>query len=337
MSTLLLIHGRSQASPPEIANSAERVAAYVDAIKREWLGGLSRGLMEAGLDPVTDALFPFYGNDFEQRIGAYEKAGGRRPELELGVRVDDGQQHQEKQLLDTKYAALNDLLRRLDFDPARELSYTDPDLAERADNRQVQGAEELRWDDLLKVPVLRAGLRFLGRKTGVPTMVIEQFLTDVAYYLELTDMREAVLGIVKRSLHEAMPGGGDVVVVGHSLGSIVAYDFLTRIDRSFDVKLFVTAGSPLGLPIVEKNLLGKQPGQRPCIPAAVPARPGGWINAFDVRDVVALMHPLAPDYSGSMDGQLDDQLTLNSTYPHSISDYLSDPDVAAPIGRSLVG
>jgi hypothetical protein len=335
MTTLLFIHGRGQASPPDIAQDPQRLAAFIDAKKREWLGGLSQGLLNANLSPVSDALYPFYANDFQRRIQDYEAAGGRRPDLELAAQPDDKREEQEAALLATKSAALNDLLRGLDFDPAHELSYTEPNLAQRAENQGVQGAEELDWSDVLKVPILRAGLDFLARKTGVPAVIIEEFLTDVAYYLELKDMRETVLGIVESSLNQALPGGGPVVVVGHSLGSIVAYDLLTGLDQSFNVRQFVTAGSPLGFPIVEKNLLGKQAGQKPSIPAVVPRRRGGWVNAFDVRDVVALLHPLAPDYTAAVDGQLDDQQTFNPSYPHSIADYLSDPDVAAPIGHAL--
>jgi hypothetical protein len=335
MTTLVFVHGRGQASPPDVARDPQRLAAYVDAKKREWLGGLSRGLLAAGLPPVTDALYPFYANDFQQRIQAYEASGGRRPDLELGAPPDGDGEKQEAALLATKSAALDDLLRRLDFDPVRELGYTEPELARQAATRKVQGTEELGWDDFLKIPILRAGLDFLARKTGVPAVVIEEFLTDVAYYLELQDMRNAVLGIVESSVNQALPDGGSVVVVGHSLGTVVAYDALTRLDPAIRVELFVTAGSPLGFPVVEKNLLGKQPGQKPRIPSPVPARAGAWVNAFDVRDVVALLHPLGPDYAGAVDGQLDDEQTFNASYPHSIADYLSDPDVAAPIGRAL--
>jgi hypothetical protein len=335
MSTLLLIHGRDQASPPEVAADPDRLAAYVDSLKRRWLGGLARGLVAARLEPVTDAVFPFFGNDFADRIRRYEAAGGRRPDLELGAVPDNQRQEQESALLETKAAALNDLLRRLDFDPARELRYSDPALAEKAAQDRVNAAEELGWDDVLKIPVLRAGLQFLARKTGVPAFVIEEFLTDVAYYLKLEDMRDLVLAIVQKSLQEALPDGGSVVVVGHSLGSVVAYDLLAGLDGKYRVEQFVTAGSPLGFPIVEKNLRGHVLGQKPPVPATVPARPGGWINAFDLRDVVALMHPLAPDYAAAVDRQLDDQQTFNASYPHSIADYLSDPDIAGPIRQAL--
>jgi hypothetical protein len=62
-------------------------------------------------------------------------------------------------------AALTDLLRRLDFDPARELGYTEPELAERAADEGVQ-AEELALDDFLRIPVLRWVCKHPGTSGG---------------------------------------------------------------------------------------------------------------------------------------------------------------------------
>jgi hypothetical protein len=61
--------------------------------------------------------------------------------------------------------------------------------------------------------------------------------------------------------------------------------------------------------------------------------PVPWLNAFDVRDFVALVHPLGNFYSG----ELRDERTHNPSDPHSIQDYLADPDVARPLGRVLAG
>jgi len=327
--TLLFIHGRSQASPPEMVGDDAALATYVAAKRRNWLAGLGRGLTHAGLPPVNDAVFPFYGNDFRQRIEDHERRGGRRPELELG----DPDEGTHQKLLETKSAALDDALRAYGFDASRQLGYLDPEMgAEAADVEAL----ELGWNDLLRVRVLRSGLQFLARKTGTPATIIEEFLTDVAYYLELPQMRESVLQIVERALRAALPNGGDIVVVGHSLGSIVAYDLLTRLPAEYRVRLLVTAGSPLGFPVVQKNLLGHVAGQPVAIPGPVPGIRAGWLNAYDEHDFVALIHPLAGTFTSSVTGQLRDERTLNqAANPHSIADYLSDPDVAAPIGRAV--
>ena len=333
-STLLFIHGRSQASDDEVGRDPARLEAYVRAKKRSWLGGLAKGMLAAGRQPVDEAavVFPFYGNDFADAIKAYEAGGGRRPELEI---LADAAAPDDAALVDSKAASLLDAATALGFDPVKELSYSDPDVGGSVATRDP--SQELGWGDALRLPVLRSALQFVSRKTGAPTLIIERFLDDVAYYLEMPQMRETVLGIVEQGLRRAVPDGGDVVVIGHSLGSIVAYDAMTRIPDRYRVRLLVTAGSPLGYPIVQKNLLGKQAGQPPSVPAAVPRQPGGWLTAYDVADVVALVHPLAGTYTEAVGRQLSDERTHNATGPHSIEDYLSDPDVAGPIGRALAG
>lgn len=335
-STLLFIHGRSQESTDEIARDAQRLSAYVEAKKRGWLGGLAKGLLAAGRPPVdaSKVLFPFYGNALAAAIRSYEAAGGRRPELEIFA---EDASAQDAAVLETKAAVLLDAARALNFDAAKELGYADPEAGEELAARPPSEDMELGWGDALRLPVLRAALQFLSRKTGAPTVIIERFLDDVAYYLEAKDMRETVLGVVEDELEARLPAGGDVVVVGHSLGSIVAYDLLTRLRASHNVRLFVTAGSPLGFPIVQKNLLGKQAGSPPAVPANVPTRPAAWLNAYDVLDIVALVHPLAGTFRESVAGQLADERTHNPTGPHAIEDYLADPDVAVPIANAMRG
>ena len=57
------------------------------------------------------------------------------------------------------------------------------------------GDEELGWGDVLRLPVVRSAMQFISRKTGAPTVVIERFLDDVAYYLQMPRMRETVLKV----------------------------------------------------------------------------------------------------------------------------------------------
>lgn len=328
--TLLFVHGRSQASDDEIARDPDRLRAYVLAKKRKWIAGLSRGLITAGHATIDESqvVFPFYGNVFADAIKDFEANGGRHPELEM---LANDPKVEDAKLVQTKVAALLDAADAIGYDPVKELGYSDPELG--ITRRDVE--QEIGFGDALKLPVVRGALQFLSRKTGTPGLIIERFLDDVAYYLEMKDMRERVLGVVEKDLQDKLPTGGDVVVVGHSLGSIVAYDLLTRLPASHKVQMFVTAGSPLGLPIVQKNLLGKQSGHQPTVPANVPARPAGWLNAYDVLDIVALIHPLAGTFEESVTGQIADERTHNPTGPHAIEDYLADPDVAVPISQAL--
>jgi hypothetical protein len=327
--TLLFVHGRSQESSDEVARDPARLAAYVEAKKRGWLGGLAKGLIAAGLpavDPGT-VLFPFYGNRVAETIAKFEAGGGRRPMLE--DTADDATGDQAA-LAEAKGEVLLDVAASLGFDPARELAYYDPEAARAAAREEAFG-----FGSLLRVPVLRAALQFVGRKTGTPSIIIEQFLTDVAYYLKVPAVRDVVLDVVLGELRSRLPGGGDVVVVAHSLGTVVAYDALSRLPAAYRIRQLVTAGSPLGYPVVQRHLLGARRDGPPPVPAALPVSRGAWVNAYDVADFVCLIHPLAGRFTEAAGGQLRDERTHNAGGPHAIEDYLADPDVAGPVGRAL--
>jgi hypothetical protein len=124
-----------------------------------------------------------------------------------------------------------------------------------------------------------------------------------------------------------------VVLLTHSLGTVVGYDLFDALAGAVDVPLFITAGCPLGLPVVERNLLPRSTRDGKRAGPELRGAPVPWLNAFDVRDFVALEHPLAKVFTGA----LRDERTFNASDPHSIQDYLSDPDVARPIGRVLAG
>ena len=73
-------------------------------------------------------------------------------------------------------------------------------------------------------------LQFLSRKTSVSGLIIRRHLADVAYYVGRNEMRETVLDVVRTAVQENSSPGDDVIVLGHSLGSVVAYDLLAAND-----------------------------------------------------------------------------------------------------------
>ena len=153
-----------------------------------------------------------------------------------------------------------DAAAELGFVASRRLEQSEPEVADAARDVEKSRAagEEASWGDLLKPKVVREALRFLSDKTGAPQLIITQFLSDVAYYLEDDAMRDEVQAVVTASLAAVTADGhSDVVVVGHSLGSCVAYDALQRYTGSARVRLLVTAGSPGRLRGGEAQPLGR--------------------------------------------------------------------------------
>lgn len=329
---LVLVHGRSQQMPATARRGPAEEASFVARKRRGWLAGLGKGLVLAGLPPVDEARvsFPYYGNEFADAIAEHERRGGARPRLEPGAELAaDGPVPPTTPL--TTDALILEMAVELGYSPGREAD-DGPDEAELESAWEgYRTGAEIELGPILRPRLLRSALQYIARKTGAPQLLIERFLTDVGYYLDVPRMRDLVLGIVADDIRKAADQHGSVVVVSHSLGSVVGYDVFDTLAGEVEVRLLVTSGSPLGFPVVKGALRPSGTSKR-----SAPAAKGGpvpWLNAYDVQDFVALVHPLRR-YFGEAPR---DERTHNASDPHSIQDYLSDPDVARPIGRALAG
>lgn len=126
------------------------------------------------------------------------------------------------------------------------------------------------------------------------------------------------------------------VLVGHSLGSVVAYEALCA-NPGWPVRLLVTLGSPLGIP----NLIFDR-----LEPAPVPAELAGsgprgwwpgqgrpWVNVADQADVVALVKDLRPAFGPEVDCWVVD----NGAHPHDVRPYLTAVETGRAIAAGLTG
>jgi hypothetical protein len=119
---------------------------------------------------------------------------------------------------------------------------------------------------------------------------------------------------------------GPVVVIAHSLGSIIAYDVLREARPARDIPLFVTVGSPLGVTEIQDLVT---------TPLQVPGGVTAWRNVADGRDLVALDRTIRPEYAPAE--RTTDFLVVNdSENHHGIRQYLSTAPVRDAV-RALVG
>jgi hypothetical protein len=139
-------------------------------------------------------------------------------------------------------------------------------------------------------------------------------------------MREPVKKRV-RELGKDQP----VVILAHSLGTILAYDVVTDAEfASWSIQLFVTAGSPLGIKNVVQKVRDRQG------PGPMPATVTGWQNFHDARDKVgwfgetlAGKYPVPPPLTQKLD-------VLNEApNHHDLTGYLVDSDLRKAVRAAV--
>lgn len=146
--------------------------------------------------------------------------------------------------------------------------------------------------------------------------IVRWFLEDIERYFTDPLRRASAIASVVDAVAAA---GDDVVLLGHSLGSVVTYDALHE-RPDLPVRGFITLGSPLGLPTIRRRLQARQ----------FPSGVARWVNVFDPRDFVTGREPLREHFPAA-DGRAVEDLetegrppSLTSlTAPHDGTVYLS--------------
>ena len=171
--------------------------------------------------------------------------------------------------------------------------------------------------------------RLLRSRTfaGVAQRALIGNLKQVTQFLADSSVKDLVLARVHQEVN-----GSTRVVIGHSLGSVVAYEYLCRYQPS-SVRTLVTLGSPLGIP----NLIFDRLTPAPANGAG--QWPGGvtvWANVADPEDIVALRKQLAglfPSPPGV--AAIDDRTVHNGDQPHVIDRYLNARQTGSVLGHVL--
>lgn len=265
-------------------------------LRRMWTAGLGKGLLLADMDPVEarDAWFPFYGDVLADRLDALEGAV-RREALSAAEAVAPADTDARK--------IYEDLLT---------------EAADKAGYPKNADTREGLFDGVLGG--LQRRLGWLANRSRLDEIVIAAVFSDVAAYLSRDSVRNPVLDTVV----EAVPSSGKMVLVSHSLGTVVAMDLITRLPDAVDVALLVTAGSPLGLDTVFERLLAKGANR--------PDSVSEWVNVWSPADPIAIGCPLVDDWGTPLEEVITDNPTERA---HAIDEYLADVRVAEAIGSSL--
>jgi PGAP1-like protein len=270
-------------------------------LRNAWLDALRDGLVVAGHRSAAATLVPddmrvaFFGDLFRPR-GSMAGAGApvSAEVVQPGLELD--------------------LLRQwYDAAVAQDSSLGAPEGA----MGQIRNSVHVMLDRLLRSPTF----------AKVAQNALVRDLKQVNHFLGDYRVKQSVLARVDEEVDTDTR-----VLIGHSLGSVVAYEYLCHYQPA-SVQLLVTLGSPLGIP----NLVFDRLTPAPIKGAGVwPETVGAWVNVADPDDIVALRKDLAPLFPGRSPGtMIADRLVDNGNEPHAIDRYLNAWETGSAIGDVL--
>jgi len=274
-------------------------------IEREWLPAIQGGLEEAGVPriAVEDFTIAAYGALFRP-LGT---RAGSLPKLT----AEDVKDEWEESLLTEwwREAARLSEANRSKHDPLGE------DLTIQGPGFEGRGRTSQTVQRALRQLTKSRYFSQLGGERAVLFL-----LKQVRAYLHDLEMKQA---IQKRLVEKVTPDTR--VIVGHSLGSVVAYECVCA-HPEWNVQTLVTLGSPLGISPIIFNALTPSPesgkGMYPQVKH--------WINVADQGDIVALEKELAPKF-----GLVVDRSVHNGWESHSATRYLNAKETGHAIATGL--
>ncbi|MFF7795785.1 hypothetical protein [Streptomyces sp. NPDC007991] len=296
--------------------------------RRRWLESLAAGARDAeradAISALTqswlaDVTFANYSDLFNRR-GAQGDAAGERDEHEAPFLME---------LLDSMLEELAEEFP-LESSPqeARVIRDARFQLDAAIEGRQAQGAGEIGrrlvgvTTTMLRLPGVRQAAQWMNGRG-----VLSQ-LAQVGRYLDRRAKKAELGTVVRARVLESLDPARPLVVVSHSLGTVIAYEALHEYEGA--VTLWVTLGSPLALGAVVLDRLV------PC-PAFCPANVASWLNFWDRDDIVVgrphLAHWIGPSESGVK--AVTERVDSRGLWTHTATKYLRHGIVARPVIEAL--
>lgn len=162
-------------------------------------------------------------------------------------------------------------------------------------------AEARSWGRRLRRLAYHLADRFPWLMTHFADGWVRETVADTLRYLEDHDRLGArVRARVIEALLDAAQRGR-LLVIGHSLGSVIIYDSLWTLthglDKPLPVDCLLTLGSPLGTRFIQRRLLGFERRDEKRFPHGIRR----WHNLATVGDLAALDPGISDDFSPMLD------------------------------------
>lgn len=211
------------------------------------------------------------------------------------------------------------------------------ELGRRTQQRPIDIEEQMRGPGNTLLQLISKCL-----PVGTEARLIDTALDQVGRYLDQHVVRAQIQARAQESLERCFAQrtaeDSTVIVIAHSLGSVVGLDLLSSW-KGAAINLLITVGSPLSIRGVYSRLTVQPPSWPDCVQ--------NWINLADQDDIVALHGRI--DRTNLFSGHglrgprrrcdVLNVLDIKNHMPnhHGIAGYLDDPVLATIVGRHLQG
>ncbi len=178
----------------------------------------------------------------------------------------------------------------------------------------------------------------------IADVIVSKFFKDVEIYYkedcpDENDKLCKAKDLIKDRLIKVLEKykSDQIMLLSHSMGSIIAFDVLSFHDLEIPIHTFITAGSPLGLPVVISKIAAEQKKRLSSENTMLtpPSINKNWYNFSDILDRVALNYDLADDFTknefgvGPIDFLVVNNYEINGKRnPHKSYGYLRTPEFA---------
>jgi hypothetical protein len=176
--------------------------------------------------------------------------------------------------------------------------------------------EASAWSRRLTLWIYRLGDKLPFLIPHLANERMEVHLRDLRrYQRNSAGIADQVRQLLKVPLLAASGAGRPILLIGHSMGSVIAYDSLWELchqhGNPMSIDLFLTMGSPLGQRLIQKQLLGNSRDGKDRYPKNIRR----WKNLTAVGDLTAINPWLADDFSEMCElqllGKIEDEEVLN--------------------------
>ncbi|WAC92612.1 hypothetical protein [Mycobacterium sp. Aquia_213] len=320
MATIVLVHGIAQ----------EQKGAKVQ--ESMWLPALADGVAKHGNQELADLLWRNGTSNIDVRMAYYGT-----PFIDPGAMGDDDV-NLDTEPLPNDVEELTEQLAMAWLEAAVSIADDPDDRLQAEDELDIingnVGEEAQGLPPGLSRPALNALARvrwFAPFGMAVASRFVWKALTQVTRYLTDDQIRTYAQDQV---LHWIGPDTR--LVIGHSLGSVVAYEavhraYETALPRDHQLTL-MTLGSPLGLRSIVYDRLRPQP-------PGVPPAANRWENLAAADDLVAAVLDLTDQFLPADNSTIKpcNHIVDNGSQPHDVTHYLTKPTVGRIVTETLTG